>query len=105
MNTQIQNILSQSTTKTKKIQQLIFLGLTRTEISALVTNGNYGFVQNVYAKMQREGQLNQAAIITAAIEEVMTPRAFNKDFGVEFEACNVDMQTLRNTRSPERERV
>ncbi|MDR0349840.1 MAG: amidoligase family protein [Tannerella sp.] len=95
MNTQIQNILSQSTTKTKKIQQLVLLGLTRTEIAGLVTNGNYGFVQNVYAKMQREGQLNQAAIITAAIEEVMTPRAFNKDFGVEFEACNVDMQTLR----------
>jgi hypothetical protein len=95
MNTQIQNILSQSTTKTKKIQQLILLGLTRTEIAGLVTNDNYGFVQNVYAKMQRERQLNQAAIITAAIEEVMTPRAFNKDFGVEFEACNVDMQTLR----------
>jgi hypothetical protein len=95
MNTQIQNILSQSTTKTKKIQQLILLGLTRTEIAGLITNGNYGFVQNVYAKMQRERQLNQAAIVTDAIEEVMMPRAFNKNFGVEFEACNVDMQTLR----------
>jgi hypothetical protein len=95
MNAQIQNILSQPTTKTEKIKQLILFGLTRTEIAGLVTNGNYGFVQNVYAKMQREGQLNQAAIVTAAIEEVMTPRAFNKDFGVEFEACNVDMQTLK----------
>lgn len=96
MNAQTQNILSQSTTKTKKIQQLILLGLTRIEIAALVTNGNYGFVQNVYAKMQREGQLNQAAIITAAVEGTITPKAFDKEFGVEFEAYNVDMQTLKH---------
>jgi hypothetical protein len=95
MNTQVQNILSQTTTKTAKIQQLILMGLTRREIAGLVTNGNYGFVQNVYAKIRREGRLNQAVIVTATIEEVMTPRAFNKEFGVEFEACNVDMQTLR----------
>jgi hypothetical protein len=96
MNTQIQNILSQTATKTWKIQQLILLGLSRTEIAGMVTNGNYGFVQNVYAKMQREGQLNQAAVIAAVIEEAMTPRAFNKDFGVEFEAYNVDKTVLRN---------
>lgn len=44
METQIQNILSQDTTKTSKIQQLILLGLTRKRIAELVTNGNYGFV-------------------------------------------------------------
>ncbi|MDR1984750.1 MAG: amidoligase family protein [Prevotellaceae bacterium] len=96
MNTQIQNILSQATTKTHKIQQLILLGLSRTQIAGLVTNGNYGFVQNVYAKMQREGTLNQAAIVAAIIEEAMTPRAFDKEFGVEFEAYNVDKTVLCN---------
>jgi len=96
MNAQIQNILSQTTTKTAKIQQLILMGLTRREIAGLITNGNYGFVQNVYAKMQRERQLNQAAIVTAAIEEVMTPKEFNKEFGVEFEAYNVSKAILRD---------
>ena len=45
-------------TKTSKIQQLILLGLTRTQIAQLVTNGNNGFVQNVYAKMREQGLLN-----------------------------------------------
>jgi hypothetical protein len=79
----IESILAQDTTKTGKIQQLILIGLTRTQIAALVTNGNYGFVQNVYAKMKRDGLLNAE-----------TQRAFNRRFGVEFEAYNVNMHTL-----------
>jgi hypothetical protein len=96
MNERIAEIVNTATTKTKKIQQLILLGLTRKAIAGLISNGNYGFVQNVYAKMQREGRLNQTAIVTAVMEETMTPKAFNKDFGVEFEACNVDRAVLRN---------
>ncbi|MDR2146073.1 MAG: amidoligase family protein [Tannerella sp.] len=96
MNTQITAVVNSNATKTAKIQQLILLGLTRTQIAALITNGNYGFVQNVYAKMQREGRLNQTAAVTAAIEETMTPQAFDKKFGVEFEAYNVGMTALKN---------
>ena len=48
MNEQVTNILNQSITKTAKIQQLLLLGLTRRQVADLVTNGNYGFVQNVY---------------------------------------------------------
>ena len=55
MEERIQEILNQEGTKTRKIQQLILLGLTRTQIAQLVTNGNYGFVQNVYAKMRVQG--------------------------------------------------
>jgi len=51
MNTRIAEIVNATTTKTAKIQQLILMGLTRREIATLITNGNYGFVQNVYAKM------------------------------------------------------
>lgn len=51
MNEQVTNILNQSITKTAKIQQLLLLGLTRRQVADLVTNGNYGFVQNVYKKM------------------------------------------------------
>lgn len=81
MEQQIQNILSQPTTKTRKIQQLIELGLTRKTISQLVTRGNYGFVQNVYAKMKAQGLL-------------VTTSAFTRRFGVEFEAYNVRQEIL-----------
>lgn len=83
-----QEILGQNWTKTRKIQELILLGLTRTEIAQLVTNGNYGFVQNVYAKMKAEGRLNQAAI------ENFSPRPFDRKFGIEIEMYNVDKSRL-----------
>jgi hypothetical protein len=88
MQERIQGILSeQVATKTSKIQKLILLGLTRKEIAALVTNGNYGFVQNVYAKMKRDGQLDSR-----------TPQRhddfMNRRFGVEFEAYNVTKEKL-----------
>jgi hypothetical protein len=87
MEAQIQNVLAQTTTKTRKIQQLILLGLTRKKIAELVTNGNYGFVQNVYAKMRAEGRLN-------FITQTISTNTFNRRFGVEFEAYNVDKTTL-----------
>lgn len=81
MNTQ--EIINQDWKKTKKIQELILLGLTRREIADLVCNGNYGFAQNVYAKMLAEGKLNALAIAN------FNPLPFTKRFGVEFEAYNV----------------
>lgn len=65
MNEQITNILNQSITKTSKIQQLLLLGLTRRQVADLVTNGNYGFVQNVYKKMLEAGTFTTAANTTA----------------------------------------
>lgn len=89
MEARIQEILAQETTKTSKIQQLILLGLTRTQIASLVTNGNYGFVQNVFAKMRTQGLLN---ITDVQAEE----RGFTRRFGVEFEAYNVESTVLCN---------
>ena len=53
MNEQIQGILNENGTKTSKIQKLLALGLTRRQVADLVTNGNYGFVQNVYKRMMQ----------------------------------------------------
>ncbi len=66
MNEQIQRILNQTGTKTSKIQQLLTLGLTRRQVADLVTNGNYGFVQNVYKRML-QGLTNTAAQAAATI--------------------------------------
>ena len=94
MQAQIQQIIEQSGTKTSKIRQLINLGISRTEIARLLTNGNYGFVQNVYKKMQIEGRLNQLTEQIASPS--IAPRVFEKEFGVEFEAYNISMEVLKN---------
>ena len=88
MEQQIQAILAQLTTKTNKIKQLIALGLTRTKIAELVTNGNYGFVQNVYAKMRAQGLLNNLSSVIAIAT------TFTRKFGVEFEAFNISERRL-----------
>lgn len=74
MNEQITAILSQATTKTRKIEQLLQLGLTRRQVADLVTNGNYGFVQNVYKKM-----LLRTSPIPANIQLDYT---FTRKFGI-----------------------
>ena len=86
MNEQITNILNQSITKTSKIQQLLLLGLTRRQVADLVTNGNYGFVQNVYKKMLEAGTFTTAANTTAFLPEI--DYTFNRRFGIEIEAYN-----------------
>jgi hypothetical protein len=91
----LQEILNQNTTKTHKIEQLIMLGLTRKEITNLIANyyqatPNYGFVQNVYAKMQKENRLPQN---TAQALSFM-PQVFNKKFGVEIESYGVNKESL-----------
>lgn len=55
MDEQIRSILAQETTKTRKIQLLLLLGLTRRQVADLVTRGNCGWVYNVYKKMVSSG--------------------------------------------------
>lgn len=86
MNEQITAILSQETTKTRKIEQLLQLGLTRRQVADLVTNGNYGFVQNVYKKM-----LLRTSPIPASIQLDYT---FTRKFGIEIEAYNCTREKL-----------
>ena len=93
MNEQITNILNQSITKTAKIQQLLLLGLTRRQVADLVTNGNYGFVQNVYKKMLEAGTFNQQQpTATAALPEI--DYAFRRRVGIEIEADYCDKHRL-----------
>lgn len=88
MEQQIANILAQTTTKTRKIQQLLMLGLTRRQVADLVTNGNYGFVQNVYARMNLAHQPEQPTALPTI------DYTFNRRFGVEIEAYNCRMNVL-----------
>ncbi len=80
-----QEILLLQTTKTEKIRLLLALGLSRKSVAEIMMVG-YGFVQNVYAKHyttnQRSG-LNQFEFIE-----------FNRNFGIEIEAYNVEMSQL-----------
>ena len=92
MNEQITNILNQRITKTSKIQQLLLLGLTRRQISDLVTNGNYGFVQNVYKKMLEAGTFAPEARTTTFLPQI--DYTFNRRFGIEIEAYNCTRERL-----------
>lgn len=100
MEERIREILAQTGTKTSKIKSLILLGVARAEIARLLTNGNYGQVQNVYTKMIQEGIINRISRTIAQPTQIptnttMTPRNFDKQFGVELECYNVNRDTLR----------
>ncbi len=81
MNTQA--ILNENLSKTEKIRRLLELGLTRREVADL-TGGNYGFVQNVFAKYWPE-RVNSK-------EFRLIP--FTRKFGVEIEGYGVAMNVL-----------
>ncbi len=89
MNEQIQSILNENITKTAKIQRLLQMGMTRRAVADLVTNGNYGFVQNVYKKMM-QSMTSEGA--TEQLPEL--DYTFNRNFGVEIEAYNCTMEHL-----------
>lgn len=91
MNEQVTSILAQNVTKTSKIQQLLRLGLTRRQVADLVTNGNYGFVQNVYKKM-----LDTAAFSSLRENNEMPQidYTFTRRFGIEIEAYNCTRERL-----------
>ena len=91
-----QEIIESNQTKTWKMQQLFGLGLTRNQVATLL-NTNYGFCQNVYAKVYGTGRQNRrstAQVIEDAIESFNF--TFNRNFGVEIEAFNIDLTTLKN---------
>ena len=92
MNEQINNILNQRVTNTSKIQQLLLLGLTRRQVADLVTNGNYGFVQNVYKKMLEAGTFTPAIRTTSSLPEI--DYTFTRSFGIEIEAYNCTRERL-----------
>ncbi len=92
MNEQIQNILNENGTKTSKIQKLLVLGLTRRQVADLVTNGNYGFVQNVYKRMMQE-VINTAAQAATTITPALD-YTFDRNFGIEIEAYNCTRERL-----------
>lgn len=92
MNEQIQNILNENGTKTEKIKKLLALGLTRRAVADLVTNGNYGFVQNVYTRMLRDMNTTTAQVATTVIPHLNY--TFNRNFGIEIEAYNCSKQKL-----------
>ncbi len=92
MNERISDIINQRITKTAKIQQLLLLGLTRRQVADLITNGNYGFVQNVYKKMLESGNLNQDAAFSTNFSEI--DYTFNRRFGIEIEAYNCEREHL-----------
>lgn len=89
METQV--ILADNTlTKTEKIRQLLALGLTRRAVADL-TGGNYGFVQNVFAKYWPEQVRSRGAQ-----PDVFAFLPFTRRFGVEIEAYNVSRSALVN---------
>ena len=88
MRTEIQNIINQNTTKTEKIRLLLELGIQRKEIADLVTNGNVGFVYNGYKKYFLENTITNHTVN-------FTPTVFNRKFGIEIEAYNVDIAILK----------
>lgn len=92
MNEQITNILNQRITKTSKIQQLLLLGLTRRQVADLVTNGNYGFVQNVYKRMLETGTYTPGTIANSSLPEI--DYTFTRRFGIEIEAYNCTRERL-----------
>lgn len=84
-----QEILNSTRTKTWKIQQLIGLGLSRTQVASLMGIG-YGFVQNVYARMSQTSQTQP----TEATNFILTGFEFNHTFGVEIEATGITTREL-----------
>lgn len=86
-----QQILNNSSlTKTEKIRQLLALGLTRRQVADL-TGGNYGFVQNVFARYWPEQVRSRNQ---AAIDDLFRFIPFNRRFGVEIEAFNITQREL-----------
>lgn len=92
MEEQIRGILAQVATKTHKIQQLLLLGLSHREIADLVTNGNRGFVYNVYKKFRDSGALGN--LQAGNVPNPVLDYSFNRRFGVEIEAYNCTRERL-----------
>jgi hypothetical protein len=77
-------------TKTEKIRQLLALGLTRRQVADL-TGGNYGFVQNVFARYWPEQVASRNGQPRA---EQFSFVPFNRRFGIEIEGHGIDRHRL-----------
>ncbi|MBN8573928.1 MAG: amidoligase family protein [Candidatus Kapabacteria bacterium] len=80
-----QQITELNTTKTEKIRLLLELGLTRTQVAAAL-GINYGFVQNVYARIYGVSRTNNRGNVYV----------INRSFGIELEMYNVNAIDLTN---------
>ncbi len=89
-----QTILANNTlNKTEKIRQLLALGLSRRQVADL-TGGNYGFVQNVFARYWPEQVSRRQERTQQIAQATFGFIPFNRRFGVEIEAYNVERHTL-----------
>lgn len=81
-----QEILNSDLNKTQKAFKLYALGHTRTQVSELITNGNYGFAHNIWKKWLD----NQTPLITNLPFEYN----FNRTFGIELEIYGASREAL-----------
>jgi hypothetical protein len=84
----VQEILNSNFTKTKKACLLFDLGYTRTDVSRLITSGNYGFAHNIWKKWNA-AQPDQVQLPSLPFEFT-----FNRTFGIELEIYNASRETL-----------
>jgi hypothetical protein len=82
-----EQIINSTLNKTQKITALLETGKTRKEVATLMNVG-YGFVQNVYAKMQNPNRTNTTQVLS------FVPSTFNKKFGIEIESYAVPKNKL-----------
>ena len=86
-----EQILNSNFTKTKKAFLLFDLGYTRTQVSELITNGNYGFAHNIWKKWCEQVSAQPANVVALPFEF-----AFNRSFGIELETYGATRQSLIN---------
>ena len=83
-----QEILNSGLNKTQKAFKLFELGMTRKQVSELITNGNYGFAHNIWKKWMETR--------TPQIQNLPFTFEFNRTYGIELEVYGVDRERLIN---------
>ncbi len=83
-----QEILNSGLNKTQKAFKLFELGMTRKQVSELITNGNYGFAHNIWKKWMDTR--------TPQIQNLPFTFEFNRTYGIELEVYGVDRERLIN---------
>lgn len=83
-----QEILNSNLNKTQKAFKLFELGMTRKQVSELITNGNYGFAHNIWKKWMETR--------TPQIQNLPFTFEFNRTYGIELEVYGVDRERLIN---------
>jgi hypothetical protein len=84
-----EQILASNFTKTKKAFLLFDLGYTRTQVSELITNGNYGFAHNIWKKWNEQLSAQPANVVALPFEF-----SFNRSFGIELETYGATRPAL-----------